>query len=32
MTGLEFGTVELDTITCEMAEEVPEHVPLEKRL
>src|SRR2546428_12708987 len=32
MTGLEFGIVELATVTWEMAEKVPVHVPLEKRL
>jgi len=32
MTALEFGTVELATVTCEMIEDVPEHTPFEKRL
>ena len=32
MTGLELGIVELATVTWEMAEKVPVHVPLEKRL
>src|SRR3989442_15104385 len=32
MTDLEFGMVELVTVTWEMDEGDPEHIPLEKRL